>query len=125
QEAEDRGRIGHDSFGVAFNDAVKVEVKLTRPAYLYLVAFNADGSEQLLWPGPQDRPAARDQLTFPVREDRWFFLDDNPRGGMQAFAVLASNRRLPAYAEWQAARGRRPGGGSSRGQVCGGSRTTG
>jgi hypothetical protein len=55
------------------------------------------------------------RIVYPAREGRWFFLNDERKGGLQAFAVVLSSKPLPAYQEWKARRGdvawkkRRPG----------------
>jgi serine/threonine-protein kinase len=94
-----RGVLGEKSFAVRFNDQVRLEVALNQKAYLYLLAFNADGKEQLLWP-QQGPPPALSRLDFPTDGGNAWTLDDEPQGGLQAFVVVASARALPAYAEW-------------------------
>jgi hypothetical protein len=43
-------------------------------------------------------------VRFPAAPG-WFYLDDEPAGGLQAFAVVASAERLPSFAEWRKRRG--------------------
>jgi serine/threonine protein kinase len=109
--AEAKGAIGEKSFATRFGDAVTIRVELSAPGYLYLLAFNADGKEQLLWPAdersrplPGVAPEKVAGLLFPLAGKR-FTLNDEPRGGLQVFAALASRRPLPAYEEWKARRG--------------------
>jgi tRNA A-37 threonylcarbamoyl transferase component Bud32 len=118
--AEDLGAIGEKSFALRFGDSVAVDVKLSRPAYLYLVAFNADGEEQLLWPtnafgskggDPLTIPPLVKYLRFPTINPqtgnlRGLTLDDEKAGGLQAIALLTSAVALPPYADYQAARGK-------------------
>jgi serine/threonine protein kinase len=111
-QAVERGIMGNQSTGAAFGDSVLIRVTLSEPAYAYLLAFNCDGEEQLLLPAGKDRrpdpsvpPPRRDRLEYPARKDKWFCLDDNPSGGLQAFAVVVSRRPLPPYAGWHRARG--------------------
>jgi serine/threonine protein kinase len=103
--------LGEKSFVTIFGDAVTLSVEFSRPACFYLVAFNANGKEQLLWPAddnnrplPATRPAQLSRLRFPLGGKR-FTLNDEPNGGVQVFAVLASRRPLPGYAEWARQRG--------------------
>jgi hypothetical protein len=120
QLAEDHGEIGKDSFELRFGDSVRMDVKLSRPGYLYLVAFNADGKEQLLWPAGVSPPHGGDPWTIPPLMKYLHFPPNNPRtgnmmgltlndekaGGLQAIALMVSAAPLPPYADYQAARGR-------------------
>jgi serine/threonine protein kinase len=113
-EREERGELGVDSLQTRFNDTIRLKVELAAPGYLYLVAFNPNGKEQLLWPLDPADPARGDESAAPRRVKRvvypaggdWFYLNDDRTGGLQALAVLASARPLPAYARWKKARGR-------------------
>jgi hypothetical protein len=54
-----------------------------------------------------------DRLKYPDRrgvdgKPVLFSLDDEPRGGLQAFAVVLSRAPLPSFAAWEKARGRAP-----------------
>jgi hypothetical protein len=98
-----RGLLGEKAFAVRFNDQVRLEVELSRKAYLYLLAFNADGKEQLLWP-EQGPPPALSRLKFPNDGGNGWTLDDEPQGGVQAFVVVASADPLPAFADWKKGR---------------------
>jgi serine/threonine protein kinase len=100
---EPRGLLGEKAFAVRFNDQVRLEVELNRKAYLYLLAFNADGKEQLLWP-TQGPPPALSRLKFPNDAGNGWTLDDEPQGGVQAFVVVASTDALPSYADWKKGR---------------------
>jgi hypothetical protein len=105
------GVLGTDVFEVPFDGRVTVDVELSEPGHAYLLALNADGREQLLWPvnaaGKPDRtvaPPRRQSFRYPARKAARgkafvFRLDDEPEGGLQAFAVVASRRPLPAYEE--------------------------
>jgi hypothetical protein len=106
---ENHGEIGKDSFEPRFDDAVQVEVALSTAGYLYLLALNPNGKEQLLWPeNARQAPARVPHLIWPPRQpsgkERGFYLDDEPRGGLQALALVVAREPLPAYEEW---RGRR------------------
>jgi hypothetical protein len=100
-----RGPLGERSYAVPFDDHVKLRVQLSRPGYLYLLGFNANGSEQLFWP-PQtsEAPARLSALEYPAGQAAVLTLDDEPRGGVQAFAVVAGLEPLPAYSQWKTRR---------------------
>jgi hypothetical protein len=109
-KSEDHGEIGKESFEPNFDDWVKFQVSLSEKGYLYLIAFNPNGEEQLLWPcedlkegkpAPNTPPQAVDRLNYPLA----FRLSDEPAGGLQAFAVVASRQPLQAYALWKKSRG--------------------
>jgi hypothetical protein len=107
-----RGELGETSFATRYDDAVTIDVELSSPAHFYLLAFNANGKEQLLWPAgdrskalPGKPPEKLRRLHFPLKGQR-FTLDDEPKGGLQVFAVLASRRPLPANSEWKEQRRR-------------------
>jgi hypothetical protein len=102
ETARPRGQIGQESFATRFGDQVGVTVELTEPAYCYLLALNPDGTEQLCWPGDEQLPPERlERLEYPAR-GRAFNLDDEPRGGLQAFVLIASREPLSPYAVWRA-----------------------
>lgn len=101
-----------------FGARVQIEAKFSAPAYAYLIAFNADGGPpQLLWPVNAEKrsdkgvkPPQVDRLVYPGRRGpnggpMLFRLDDEPRGGLQAVAVVASASELPAFEEWAKGRG--------------------
>jgi hypothetical protein len=98
------GALGVDRKTIELDDAVRFSVKLSAPAYCYLVAFNPDGGEQLLHPEAATEDEARAavpprvaELQFPG-EGLKFVLD---QPGVQAFVLVASSRPLPPYAEWR------------------------
>jgi serine/threonine protein kinase len=102
------------------NDALRISARLTAPGYCYLVAFNADGSEQLLYPeDPQEsevlyprdrnaramtmRPAKGSDVSYP--KDAYF---EPEHDGLQAIVLIASTQPLPPYAEWRPSLGTSP-----------------
>jgi hypothetical protein len=110
-EAVPRGRIGEKSFATRHGDAVTLTVELSEPGYFYLIGFNFDGKEELLWPvdaqgDPSDRvaPPRQARLHYPPGGRR-LYLEDPANSGLQAYAVAASSRPLPPYAQWQKQRG--------------------
>jgi serine/threonine protein kinase len=92
------GELGETFFRVPRNNWVGVDVSLSEPAYVYLIAFNpADKPEDREQPVPRkaaaDEPKKRDHL--PLAR---LFVNDGE--GLQALAVVASRRPLPPYTEW-------------------------
>ena len=109
-EEDSRGRIGEQSFAVRRDDTVTLTVELSGEAYFYLIAFNFDGKEQLLWPvdeqgqpSKQVAPPRRQRLHYPAGGKR-IYLDDPAKSGLQVYAVAASRQPLPPYAEWRGQR---------------------
>jgi hypothetical protein len=105
------GMLGTELPGALFGDLARVEVDLTEPGYLYLLACNPNGKAELLW--PVDRRTKKGNAAVPpeqVRQVRYpltgefFSLTDARTGGLQVFAVIASNTPLPSFAEWSAER---------------------
>jgi hypothetical protein len=108
------GPIGGKSMEALFNDRVVVQVDLSEPAYCYLIGFNFDGKEQLLWPRNEKKKGGDATLVPPLlkrvqcppppgegEKQRGLKLDDDERGGIQAYVVVASRQALPAYAQWK------------------------
>jgi hypothetical protein len=99
--AEARGDVGVDSIRLGFGDQVVVRAELSAPASCYLLALNADGQVQLCWPADKKAaPEARQELRFPKSGDG-ADLNDEPRGGVQGFVLVAARQPLPPYAEWR------------------------
>jgi hypothetical protein len=113
--SRDAPEEGENAIGtLPFEARVRTEVEFSEPGYAYLIAFNADGKAQLRWPVdvnlmPDENvsPPPVQQLCDPHQDRRdpdganyLFNLDDEPRGGLQAFAVVLSREPLPSYAEW-------------------------
>jgi hypothetical protein len=107
---KDRGRtrvgdLQATPAAVPLNDDVRIVTRLSMPAYCYLIAFNPDGSVQLCYPTAENgegaatvRPDSRDTITYPA-PSQVFVLDSV---GLQAFAVVASVKPLPPFADWKA-----------------------
>jgi hypothetical protein len=106
------GVVGTDVHEVPFGGWVTVDVRQSAVASSYLLALNPDGKVQLLWPvneaGKPDEsvaPPRQQAFRYPARQGEkgkavLFRLNDEPAGGLQAFAVVASRSELPAYQEW-------------------------
>jgi hypothetical protein len=95
------GTIGVLSFATRYDDHVRVECRLSEPAYCYLIALNPNGSVQLC-PRAQERIAPRptSEIVYPAQPDGYYGLTDGT--GLQAFVLVASRRPLPAFAAWYA-----------------------
>jgi serine/threonine protein kinase len=94
------GQLGEDVFRVRFGDRVGVEAELSEPAHAYLIAFNptadAGKAEQPVPRREADRtPEKHARLSPGVK------LRLNDGVGLQAFAVVASRKPLPAYTAWR------------------------
>jgi serine/threonine protein kinase len=101
------GEMGEKSQQAREGDDVRVRAELSEPAYCYLIAFNADGREQLCYPAEEtDVPEKVTALNYPQDEFTYFGETDGP--GLQAFVLVASRQPLPAYKEWQARVGPAP-----------------
>lgn len=92
------GKIGIGCFETQFDDAVRVKVRFREPAYCYLIAFNPDGKDQLLYPAGHEKPARVGELSYPVDVKRGHYLNDAT--GVQAFVVVSSRKPLPPYDVW-------------------------
>jgi hypothetical protein len=101
------GLLGEGSFVTRQGDSVEVEAELSQPAYAYLIAFSPDGAEEVCYPDNADEPPAQsDRLRYPPPSKPGYNYGLDEGEGLQAFAVVASNRQLPAYGEWRRRRGR-------------------
>jgi hypothetical protein len=103
-----RGALGAKSFAGRLGDGVTVTAELSGPAYCYLIAFRADGTEELCFPEDEGRPPPpTDRPAYPFgRTDVTYGLTDGE--GLEGFVLVASGRPLPAYAEWRKGRGDSP-----------------
>jgi hypothetical protein len=102
------GLLGAESFVTHEKDYVKLTTQLSRPAPAYLIAFNPDGAEELLFPDEDALPQGEGAPRYPWRtEDRGksFSLEDGE--GLQVFVVVVLRRPL-AYREWKAQRSKSP-----------------
>jgi tRNA A-37 threonylcarbamoyl transferase component Bud32 len=101
------GEMGEKSQQAREGDDVRVRAELSEPACCYLIAFNADGKEQLCYPaGDTDAPAKLATLSYPQDEFSYFGETDGP--GLQAFVLVVSRQPLPPYKEWQSRVGSAP-----------------
>jgi hypothetical protein len=120
--ADRKELLGVDRFETIYNEAVSLDVELSRPAHCYLIALNVDGKDQVLWPtvaddpdhkgDPQRAPLRVRRLEYPPPSARGtangFYLNDDRAGGTQGMVLVASEAPLPPYRHWQAQRGAAP-----------------
>jgi hypothetical protein len=94
--------LGIESFGATLDDDIKVSARLSRPAYCYLIVFRPDSVNEVLFPQSQDvAPELTDQPHYPSTDrDRGNVYGLNDATGLWLVALVASDRPLPAYAEW-------------------------
>jgi serine/threonine protein kinase len=120
ESATPLGDVSTTAQEIRADDSVRVSVRLNAPGYCYLIAFNADGTEQLCYPEDPDlpavyypenkdaksmtaRPAKGAELQFPRDQ---YFEPEHP--GLQVFVLIASAEPLPAYAKWRSQVGKIP-----------------
>lgn len=98
------GTIGKSVEDVPAAGLVQIDLKLSAPGHVQLFAANSDGSIQLLAASGEDRSAIAGgfgrvrTVSFP-REGRWKLCDAE---GLQAFVLVVSRDRLPAFDAWRA-----------------------
>jgi hypothetical protein len=103
------GVLGRESFVCRVDDAVKLEAKLSRRAYAYLIAYRPDGTEQVCFPDKEDeRPPLTDAPRYPAPESRDEEYALTEGTGLMAFVVVASSRPLPSYRDWRKQHGTSP-----------------
>ncbi len=94
-----------------------ITVELSESAYCYLIEFNFEGDEQLIWPAdaksqcsPSAQPTKQSRIHFPTDPNR-IFLEEakegsgKERSGLQVYVVAAARKPLPCYAQWKKQRG--------------------
>jgi serine/threonine protein kinase len=93
--------FGTDSFGASPDDDIKVAARLSRPAYCYLIVFRPDGQDEVLYPpSAEDVPERTDSPRYPSKDrSKVYGLTDGT--GLWLVALVASEKPLPAYAEWR------------------------
>lgn len=102
QSAIPRGILGKDSFSANLRDHVTVEARLSRPAYAYLIAFRPDGELEVCFPEDEKQPPPlSDHPRYPL-SDRSVEYGLNEGAGLWLFAVVASEKPLPAFRDWRA-----------------------
>jgi hypothetical protein len=93
--------FGTDSFGASPDDDIKVTARLSRPAYCYLIVFRPDGKDEALYPqGAEDVPEPTYEPRYPSKDrSKVYGLTDGT--GLWLVALVASEKPLPAHAEWR------------------------
>lgn len=98
------GPIGSKIDDVPAGGLIQIDVKLSAPCYVQLIAANSDGSIRLLAASQDDGSAVEANLgrvrtvSFP-RQGRWQLCDTE---GLQAFVLVASQDPLPPFDTWRA-----------------------
>src|SRR5262249_26431026 len=73
EEAAYRGTVGVIVPAARLDDDVRIELKLSSPAYCYLIAFNPNGDEQLCYPPDvAAAPPPVGYFKYPPVETRFF-----------------------------------------------------
>ena len=94
------GEISQANPNAEVNDGAGVVITLNRPAYCFLLALNPDGSVQLCDPANDTAvPERASRIDFPRSANQEFGLTDGP--GLQAFAVIVSDKPLPPFRQWR------------------------
>jgi hypothetical protein len=113
ETARSLGDISASDQPILANDSVRVSVKLSTPAYCYLIAFNPDGTEQLCYPEDAKLTAifypknkdAQAMMTKPGLEADFRFPRDQyfepGMPGLQVFVLIVAEEPLPPYAQWR------------------------
>jgi hypothetical protein len=93
------GPVGINVFAARMNQDARVQVRLNRLAYCFLIALNPDGSHQLCYPKKaMVAPPATTAIDYPSDAGSGYGLTDG--AGTQAFVLVASLKPLPKYAVW-------------------------
>jgi hypothetical protein len=96
------GTIGKSPGPILLDDDVRVQARLSGPAYSYLIALNPDGKIRLCHPAEDgDTPLPSDEIGHPTG-NLYFPLNDGT--GLQAFVLVASREPLPPFAAWEGRR---------------------
>jgi hypothetical protein len=102
------GLLGKDSFEPVAGEAVRVQVELSAARNAYVLSFDANGQETLLWPtddqgvpDPKRRPSHQKKIEVPASGGKPLVLQAQWRGGLQAIVVAASRLPLPEYSKWK------------------------
>lgn len=101
-KVQHKGILGKESWSARQNDLVTLDLKLSRPAYSYLLAFRPDGVIELCYPDQDDvRPPLSAVAGYPLgaaRRSEAYGLRES--SGLWVFTAVVSETPLPAYREW-------------------------
>jgi len=94
-----RGVLGKDdSFGVELGDEIHFTSKLSRPAFAYLIMFQPDGKDAILFPRDEmTEPEPTESPGYP-RSQNWQLAEGD---GLCVIALIASDDPLPSYRVWR------------------------
>jgi serine/threonine protein kinase len=100
ESGEACGLLGVDSFVTQRDDDLKLQARLSRPSWAFLLSFRPDGVEELVFPDARPRYPG----SSGARAKRYALNDGE---GLQVFAVVVLHRPL-AYRDWKSRRGLAP-----------------
>jgi serine/threonine protein kinase len=93
------GLIGINASAGRLAEDVRIQARLSAPAFCFLIALNPDGRTQLCYPEePARAPVLTTTIDYPSDPGAGFGLTDGV--GTQVFILVASSQPLPSYAEW-------------------------
>jgi hypothetical protein len=99
--------VGVNAFTSQLGQDARVQARLSRPAYCFLIALDPDGKTELCYPEvSQVVPSLMTTIDFPSDASAGFALTDG--AGSQVFVLVASAKPLPSFVEWSEALGGLP-----------------
>ncbi len=102
-KVENRGIFGKTTWSARQRDLVKLAVKLSRPAYTYILAFRPDGVMELCYPEDENGvPPLSAEASYPFEaasRTMGYGLSESP--GLWVFTAIVSETPLPAFEEWK------------------------
>jgi hypothetical protein len=107
------GTIGRDDTSACLRgDWIRIDARLSAPAYCYLIALHPTGDIELYYPEGESEEAA-EATPPPLSHDLSYPSDPLGKNlkspltdgvGFQAFVLVVSRKPLPPYSEWKKAR---------------------
>ena len=96
------GVLGQDVFVAHADDTVRVNARLSRPAFAFLIAFRPRGTPDVCFPEDDEEPPPQtDNPAYPLpAKGGGYGLDDGT--GLEAFALVVSSQPLPCFKDWWA-----------------------
>lgn len=93
------GELGVQSTAVQVGDDLRIQLQLSRTAYAYVAALDANGTIELQWPESGQRaPPPLASVELPTNKLENFHLEEGT--GTQAFVLIAAAAPLPAFDAW-------------------------
>jgi hypothetical protein len=102
------GLLGEQAFAAGCEDAVAVTGELSSPAYCYLIAYRADGTERLCFPEERNEAPPRTARPRYPAGSQGVPLSLNEGSGLHAFVLVARLKPLLSYADWRRQHGPAP-----------------